>query len=207
MKEEHPTGLAAGLASCHTCGRVDSAEVHRCRRCGSALHLRKKDSIQRCVSLLIAALIVYVPATLMPIMTVSQLGAKESKTILQGVAVFWNDGVYSVAIIIFVASVLIPGLKVVALGLLCLVAGGHISLSGFAANRIYFLTELVGRWSMLDVFVVAILVGLVQLGWVLVVNPGSGALAFGAMVILTMLAAHAFEPKLIWDRIRAEERK
>ena len=207
MRKDYPTGLSLKLASCHTCGRLGSADEHHCKRCGSSLHLRKKDSIQRCLSLSAAALIAYIPSSLMPIMSVSKLGSEDAKTILQGVAVFWTEGVYSVAIVIFVASVLIPGLKLVALGFLCLVANGSVSLSGITANRIYFLTELVGRWSMVDVFVVAILVGLVQLGGVLMINPGPAALSFGLMVILTMLAAHAFDPKLIWDRIREEEGK
>lgn len=205
MKRDYSTALSEGLASCHTCGRLGREEAHRCRRCGAHLHLRKKDSIQRCVAFSFAALIAYIPANLMPIMFVMELGVSEPSTILAGVATFWSMHAYPVAIVIFVASVLIPALKLLALGVLCTAASGGMSLSGEKANRIYWLTELVGRWSMVDVFVVAILVGLVQLGGVMSINPGPAALSFGLMVILTMLAAHAFEPKLIWDRLRAKE--
>lgn len=202
MKQDYPTAYSLGLASCHTCGRLGREEDHHCERCGAHLHLRKRDSVQRCIAFSLAALIAYVPANVMPIMYVTELGVSEPSTILEGVATFWSIHAYPVAIVIFVASVLIPGLKLLALGVLCLAASGRLPLSGEKANRIYWLTELVGRWSMVDVFVVAILVGLVQLGGVMAINPGPAALSFGLMVILTMLAAHAFEPKLIWDRLR-----
>lgn len=205
MKQDYLTAYSLGLASCHTCGRLGREEDHHCERCGSHLHLRKRDSVQRCVAFSCAALISYVPANVMPIMYVTELGVSEPSTILAGVATFWSLHAYPVAIVIFVASVLIPGLKLLALGVLCSAASGWLPLSGEKANRIYWLTELVGRWSMVDVFVVAILVGLVQLGGVMAINPGPAALSFGLMVVLTMLAAHAFEPKLIWDRLREME--
>ncbi len=112
---------------------------------------------------------------------------------------------YPVAITIFIASVMISGLKFIALGILCGAASGKIELNPKGANRMYYLTELVGRWSMVDVFVVAILVGLIQMGNLMSIEPGVAAIAFGLMVILTMLSAHAFDPKLIWDRLRNPE--
>lgn len=201
-----PTGISQGRASCHTCGKLGEAGSHRCKRCGSALHLRKHDSIQRCLAFSVAALIAYIPANVMPIMYVSELGKAESSTILAGVATFWRMHAYPVAIVIFIASVLIPGLKLLSLAVLCAAAKGWIALSGHRANRIYWLTELVGRWSMVDVFVVAILVGLVQLGNLMSITPGPAVISFGLMVVLTMIAAHSFEPKLIWDRLREAEK-
>lgn len=198
--------LSEELAACHTCSRVQSADLHRCERCGSSVHARKPDSLQRCLALLVASLIAYVPANVLPIMVVTQFGSEEPSTILSGVATFWEMHAYPVAITIFVASVLIPGLKLVALGLLCTAASGRITLDPLRANRIYWLTELVGRWSMVDVFVVAILVGLVKFTGLMSIAAGPAAVAFGIMVVLTMFAAHAFEPKLIWDRLRAEEK-
>lgn len=138
-------------------------------------------------------------------MTITQLGVSEPSTILGGVATFWEMKAYPVAIIIFIASVMIPGLKLLALGSLCAVAKGWIEIEPKTATKIYYLTELVGRWSMVDVFVVAILVGLIQLGKLMSVEPGPAALAFALMVLLTMVAAHAFDPKLIWDQIRHRE--
>lgn len=205
MNTHLPTAMSENLASCHTCSRVQSADLHHCQRCGAAVHLRKPDSLQRCIALSVASLIAYIPANVMPIMIVTQMGSSESSTILMGVAKFWEMHAYPVAITIFVASVLIPGLKLLALGILCAAAAGKVTVNPRNANRIYFLTELVGRWSMVDVFVVAILVGLVKFGGIMSIEAGPAAVAFAIMVILTMFAAHAFEPKLIWDRIRKEK--
>lgn len=201
------TALAENLASCHTCSRVQSVKLHSCERCGSAVHARKRDSQQRCFALLVASLFAYIPANLLPIMIVTEFGKEEPSTILAGVATFWRGQAYPVAITIFIASVLIPVLKLIALGGLCAAAAGKVSIDPRRANRIYWLTELVGRWSMVDVFVVAILVGLVKFGGLMSIAAGPAAVAFGLMVVLTMFAAHAFEPKLIWDRLRAEEEK
>ncbi|MGE9266598.1 MAG: paraquat-inducible protein A [Verrucomicrobiales bacterium] len=197
-----PSAMEEQKACCHVCGRTDSARLHHCPRCGAPMHMRKQQGVQRCLAFLIASIIAYIPANIWPIMTVTQLGQDEDNTILSGVAVFWEMHAYPVAITIFIASVLIPGLKILALAWLCAVAGGWLETDPKRATRIYWLTELVGRWSMVDVFVVAILVGLIQLGNLMSIRPGAAATAFGLMVILTMFAAHAFEPKLIWDRIR-----
>ena len=205
MSREVPvTALSENLAACHTCSRVQSADRHRCDRCGTAVHARKQDSLQKCLALLAASILAYIPANILPIMVVSQFGADESSTILSGVATFWEMHAYPVAITIFIASVMIPGLKIAALAILCAAAAGKVTLNPRRANRIYWLTELVGRWSMVDVFVVAILVGLVKFTGLMSIAAGPAAVAFGLMVILTMFAAHAFEPKLIWDRLRAE---
>lgn len=202
MSNSLKVGLQENLAACHICDKVAEISQHRCPRCNAPLHARKVDSIQRCLAFGIAGILAYIPANLMPIMLVTQLGVEESSTILGGVVTFWDMGAYPVAIIIFTASVMIPGLKFLALGFLCAAASGKIKMDPPLANRIYWLTELVGRWSMVDVFVVAILVSLVHMGDIMTIRPGPAAIAFAAMVILTMLAAHAFEPKLIWDQIR-----
>ena len=197
--------LDENLAACHTCDKVSDLSHHHCPRCGTPLHGRKVDSIQRCLALSFAGILAYIQANLMPIMLVTQLGVEEKSTILGGVATFWEMHAYPVAITIFIASVMIPGLKFLALGFLCAAATGKIKMDPPFANKIYWLTELVGRWSMVDVFVVAILVGLVHMGDLMTIRPGPAAIAFGAMVILTMLAAHAFDPKLIWDQIRKSQ--
>lgn len=205
MSERFRTASEENLSSCHTCEKVSENSRHRCPRCGSALHGRKVDSIQRCLAFGIAGILAYIPANLMPIMMVTQLGVEKPSTILGGVATFWDMHAYPVAIIIFIASVMIPGLKFIALGFLCGAATGRLKLRPTQANRIYWLTELVGRWSMVDVFVVAILVGLIHMGNLMTIRPGPAAISFGAMVVLTMFAAHAFDPKLIWDRLRSTD--
>jgi len=200
-----PSALEKGKANCHTCGRASSMEHHHCPRCRTPIHARKADSVQRCLALCFASILAYIPANIWPIMVVTQLGATEPSTILGGVATFWQMHAYPVAIIIFIASVMIPGLKLLALFALCSIAKGWIVVDPKFATKIYWLTELVGRWSMVDVFVVAILVGLIQLGNLMSIRPGAAALAFALMVILTMIAAHAFDPKLIWDQVRRQK--
>jgi paraquat-inducible protein A len=151
-------------------------------------------------------MVLYVPANVMPIMEVEQLGGgAEKSTILSGVATFWEMHAYPVAVTIFVASVLIPALKMMALAWLCAAAGGWVHLDPRRLTKIYWLTELVGRWSMVDVFVVAVLVALIQLGNLMSIHPGPAALAFGVVVVLTMLSAMAFDPRLLWDRAAENE--
>lgn len=203
IEQAPPAAAAQGLAGCHVCGKVSAlAEASRCPRCGSALHLRKPRSLERTWALLISAALLYIPANLLPIMNVSGIQGAQSSTILSGVVTFWQMKAYPVATVIFVASVLIPILKVAALVWLCLAAQGRTSASPKALSRIYHITELLGRWSMVDVFVVAVLVCLVRLGALMTITPGPAAASFSGVVILTMFAAMSFDPRLIWDRHR-----
>lgn len=198
------TAASRGLARCHTCSKVAPVEQEYCARCGTALHLRKPECIQRTLALTLAAILLYFPANLLPIMTVASLTEGEkSSTILEGVVTFWNTGSYPVAVIIFVASVVIPILKILALLSLC--SAARKNQRAISATRVYRLTEIVGRWSMVDVFVVAILVSVVQLDSLMSIRPGPAALAFSGVIILTMLAAHTFDQRLIWDVTRQIE--
>ncbi len=195
------TAAAAGLAACHTCRKVTPATVDHCPRCGAALHLRMTDSLPRTTALLITAAILYVPANVLPIMTTDQLGRAIDSTILGGVVLLWKLGSYPVASVIFIASVLVPLGKMLALAVLCWsVFTGDVTRPRERAV-LYRVTEIVGRWSMVDVFVVAILVALIQLGGFLSIRPGSAALTFCGVVMITMLAAESFDPRLIWDRL------
>lgn len=204
MSTDPPSGFAAeqGLASCHTCGRLSPVTEAHCPRCDTPLHLRKPHSLSRTWALLLASVMFYIPAMSLPVMRVSGIGGAEDSTILSGVITFWNMGSYPVAIIIFTASVLIPILKILALGWLCLAAGGQLGGSSKALATTYHITELVGRWSMVDVFVVAILACLVRLGSVMTITPGPAALSFAGVVILTMFSAMSFDPRLLWDQRR-----
>jgi paraquat-inducible protein A len=198
MTFDPASAAARGLARCHSCGRVEPQETGHCPRCEAPLHLRKPASLQRTVALTISAVLLYFPANLLPVLRIeSVLKGSQQNTILSGVVQFWQDGDYPVALIIFTASVMIPILKVLALATLCL--GVQSGRWPRAMTRLYRVTEYIGRWSMVDVFVVAILVGVVQLGAVMTINPGPGALAFAGVVVLTMFAAHSFDPRLIWD--------
>lgn len=198
-------GAAKGLASCHVCEKVSPVSLGRCPRCGSAIHLRKPNSLNRTIALVIAAAVMYIPANLLPIMGFRELGVLTESTILKGLIQFWNAGSYPIAIVIFTASILIPILKIFSLLWLCAAAKGIVPHSSKVLGRVYWVTELLGRWSMVDIFVVAILVTMVQLGNYMRVTPGPGALAFAGVVILTMFAAMSFDPKLLWDQLEREQ--
>ena len=203
---DHPArGVAKGLAGCHVCEKVSPVSLGRCPRCGSHLHLRKPDSLNRTIALVIAAAVMYIPANMLPIMSVRELGVLTESTIIKGLVQFWNAGSYPIAIVIFTASLMIPILKIGSLLWLCAAAKGMVPHSSKVLGRVYWITELLGRWSMVDIFVVAILVTMVQLGNYMRVTPGPGALAFAGVVILTMFAAMSFDPKLLWDQLEREQ--
>jgi len=195
-----------GLASCHTCGLLQqlppSGHAH-CPRCHSPVHLRTPNSIQLTWALVITAIIAYLPANLYPVMTVTSLGQSQSDTILSGVIYLLLHGDWPLALIVFVASVLVPLLKIVALLYLLLSVQRRSPLRKSQRTRLYRVVELVGRWSMVDIFVVALLAALVQAGALATIEPGVGAIAFTSVVILTMFAALSFDPRLIWDNEEA----
>ena len=191
------SAAARGLALCDVCELVTPIRKIHCPRCGSHLHLRQSNSLQRTWALTIAATILYFPANLLPILRVDSITGDSTNTIMGGVVQFWQQADYPVAIIIFTASVMIPVLKIISIVALCLAARSGNRPGRM--TRLYRITEFIGRWSMVDVFVVAILVAVVQLGSTISIHPGAGALSFAAVVVLTMFAAMSFDPRLIWD--------
>lgn len=197
------TARGAGLAACHDCGKLARIAGHHehCDRCGAALHFRKPDSLNRSWALLIASAIFYLPANLLPITRTAALGNVQSDTIMSGVIYFLHHGDWPLALVIFVASVAVPFLKILVLTFLLITAQRRSTWKPLDRTRLYRITELVGRWSMVDVFVVTILVALVQLGVLATIEAGPGAMYFGFVVVLTMLAAESFDPRLIWDPI------
>jgi paraquat-inducible protein A len=197
------TARAMGLVSCHDCGRL--SPVHdsdsRCARCGGHLHLRKPDSLNRAWALLIASAILYVPANLLPITRTEALGNVQSDTIMSGVIYFLHHGDWPLALVIFTASVAVPFLKILVLVLLLWTTQRRSTWRPLDRTRLYRITELVGRWSMVDIYVVTILVALVQLGFLAQIKAGPGAIYFALVVVLTMMAAEAYDPRLIWDAV------
>ncbi|EXJ13385.1 paraquat-inducible protein A [Imhoffiella purpurea] len=171
----------------------------RCPRCADVLHGRKPNSIQRTWALLLAAVAFYIPANLLPIMTVTSLGKSQSDTILSGVVFLFENGMWPLAVIVFVASIFVPMLKLLILLTLLLSVQLGSRWSPRERTRLYRITEAIGRWSMVDVYVVTILVALVRLGNLASVQAEAGAIYFCAVVVLTMLAAMSFDPRLIWD--------
>ena len=202
------TAARAGLFVCHDCGLLSKPLVHghagTCPRCSAALHLRKPNSLLRTWAFLFAAMILYIPAILLPVMVTSTLFGAQSDTILSGVVYLWTSGSWPLAAIVFVASVVVPMLKILSLVYLAWSTQLRSPLIPHTRTRIYRVVERVGRWSMLDIYVITILVAFVQFGTVASVDAGPGAIAFGAVVVLTMFAALSFDPRLIWDAVEPE---
>jgi len=201
------TAASRGLSACHVCCKLAPAEVHHCPRCGSAMHLRKNDSIQRTLALLVTACLLYIPANLFPIMITDQLGSSEGSTIMGGVILLIHHDALPVALVIFVFSVMVPSGKLMSMFYLVWTVKRHSPVSPRQRTIMYRVTEFVGKWSMVDVFVVAILVALVHLGGLLAIRPGFAALSFAGVVVVTMIAAESFDPRLIWDAMEKNGRK
>lgn len=203
-----PRAQQVGIIECHVCGLVLSlsGDSHgaSCPRCGAHLHRRKRHSLLRAWLLLVAALLLYVPANLLPVMKIHVLGQGEQPlTIVGGVLDLWRDGAYDVAFVVFVASVALPCAKFIALTGLLLSVQWRTRQARSGRARLHGLLELIGYWSMLDVLVVGILASLVQFQGLGEIEPGAGIFLFGTSVILTVFAAHSFDARLIWDVVDA----
>jgi paraquat-inducible protein A len=192
---------SADAVGCETCGLVSVPEPDdpRCPRCASALHERKPDSVARTWALVIAAAILYIPANYYPVLSVVQLGAGQPSTILGGVEELVTARQYPLALLVFFASIAVPMLKLVGLSLMLVTI--QTGRSGWLRDRVrlYHIVRFIGRWSMIDIFMESLLGALVAFGSVITIEPGVGALAFCAVVILTMFAAETFDPRLMWD--------
>ncbi len=199
------TALASGLATCEICCKLVPVGIPTCPRCGAAVHPRRHRSLQLTLAMLVTASLLYIPANVLPIMYTEQFGASEASTILGGVMLLIRMDSVPIAAVIFVASVMVPIGKLLALYYLVWSVQRHSALSPRQRGALYRVTELIGKWSMVDVFVVAILVALVQLGGVLVIRPGYAALSFAGVVIITMMAAEYFDARLIWDGLEDED--
>jgi paraquat-inducible protein A len=207
MSGANPTAAKLGLYCCHVCSMVSRrcSDAGRCPRCGTLLHLRKPRSVARCWALLLAGYILYIPANLLTMMETGSLISYRKDTIISGVVHLWRTGSWMIAVIVFIASIMIPLLKLISLTLLLISVQRRSKWRPRQRTRLYRMVELVGRWSMLDIYVVTLLAALVQLGALAVVKAGPAAIAFGAVVVLTMFASMQFDPRLIWDPIDKEE--
>jgi paraquat-inducible protein A len=193
-----------GVVGCHACTLVcedTGGAGARCPRCAAPLHRRRPDSIARAWALLAAALICYIPANILPVMYTSLLGSGSGgdSTIMSGVIQFWRHGSYGIALLIFVASVLVPCTKFLVLALLLATSRGRSRWAMRERSALYRIVERTGYWSMLDVLVVALVAALVKFQALSDIEPGVGIFFFGIAVILTMLSAMNFDPRLIWD--------
>ena len=196
-----PAPPLANARGCEDCGLVSvvQADPASCPRCGSVLHARKPNSVQRTWALLIAAAVLYLPANYYPVLTVVQMGAGAPSTIVGGVRELISSRMYPLAALVFFASIAVPMLKLV--GLTVMLVATQTGRSGWLRDRtrLYHVVRWIGRWSMIDIFMEALLGALVRFGAIVTIAPGYGAVAFCAVVILTMVAAETFDPRLMWD--------
>ena len=203
MASNTVSAKAHGVAGCHTCGQAvhmrKQAQVE-CPRCGAEVHYRKHDSINRSWAFLIAAFIMYIPANTEPMMQTTSLGNTSSDTILEGVIYFLSHGEWPLALVIFAASVMLPLLKIIAIAYILILTQRASGKHKIERTQLYRLAETLGKWSMLDIFVVGLMAGLVQLGSLTTIAPGPACIAFAGVVILTMFAEMSLDPKLIWDQ-------
>jgi len=195
------------LTNCHNCHllcTITPGHAHHdavCPRCRAAIHFRKPNSLTRCTALVIAATVMYIPANLLPVMVVTSLGKSEGDTIISGVIYLATNGDLPLAIILFIASICVPTIKLIILYILLITVHFKFQWRPKERTHLYRLTEFIGRWSMVDIFVDTLMAALIQISGLMVIEVGVGAVAFGAVVVLTMLAAMAFDPRLIWDNM------
>jgi len=210
MSTTPTTAAKAALIRCHACEKLCRMRTLParyqacCPRCGARVQQRKSNSLSRTWALVMTAAILYIPANTFPIMTVEFFGQPRHDTILSGVKALFESGQYPIAILVFFASIAVPMLKL--LGLAYLLVSVQLRWKAQPRQRtvLYRVIEVVGRWSMIDMFMVSILVALVKLGAVATIEPGLGATAFAAVVVVTMFAASSFDPRLIWDDMEDE---
>jgi paraquat-inducible protein A len=197
------------LLGCESCGLVSADALagrpdrdrlaQRCPRCGHVLHARKPMSVQRTWACVLAAAVLYVPANVLPIMTTVQTLKREEHTLIGGIVQLWVDGSWALSVIVFIASIAVPVLKIGVLALLAWTTRHAPAWRRLERAKLYRLIEAVGHWSMLDVYVVVILAATIRFGPLAGVQAGPGLLAFASVVVLTLFATYAFDPKLIWD--------
>lgn len=198
------TARAAGLAGCAVCGRAAPLGTPRCPRCGGGLPPGGRRPLGRVWAWLAAGLLLYIPANFLPMLVTTSFGRDRPSTIVGGAVELAEAGSWGVALVVFTASLVIPIGKFLVIGRLALMAAGGPAMRPRAALRLHGIVEFIGRWSMIDVFVVAILAALIRMGFLASLEPGPAASFFALSVAFTMLAARALDPRLIWDRIGAD---
>lgn len=199
------TARGAGLIGCRTCGKVSAGDATRCGRCGARLRSRVPASLQKVWAFWIVGLICYVPANLLPMLLTESVGSTYASTIVSGAVELAQHGDLPVAAIILIASVAIPVSKFIAIAYLAWSIHRRARISARARIHLYDYVEFIGRWSMVDVFVVAILTALVQMGFLASIHPGLAAIFFALSVVFTMVSAQAMDPRLIWDSAEQEK--
>jgi paraquat-inducible protein A len=212
MSSNSLTAIKASLVNCHLCQQLNRIGMHDqktqpfCSRCGAEMHLRKPNSITKTWALVITAYICYIPANTLPVMTVISFGHGEPDTIMSGVVALIEGQMWALAFLVLFASFIVPLVKLIGLSYLLISVQMGSRWRPKDRTQLYRVIEVVGRWSMLDIFMISILISLVKLGSIATIEPGAGGTFFAAVVVITMFAAMSFDPRLIWDSMEKEKR-
>jgi paraquat-inducible protein A len=212
MSSNPSTAINASLISCHLCQqlnhtvKLDKKSQALCSQCGSEMHSRKPNSISRTWALVITAFIFYIPANMLPVMTVISFGEGEPDTIMSGVVALIEGEMWALAFLVLFASFIVPLTKLIGLSYLLISIQVGSRWRPRERTQLYRVIEVVGRWSMLDIFMISILISLVKLGSIATIEPGVGGTFFAAVVVITMFAAMSFDPRLIWDSMEKKNR-
>ncbi len=210
MTANSNTASNASLVSCHLCHqlnrarKLDKKTQALCSQCGAEMHLRKPNSISRTWALVITAYVFYIPANMLPVMTVISFGEGGPDTIMSGVVALIEGKMWALALLVLFASFIVPLTKLIGLSYLLISVQMGSRWRPKDRTQLYRIIEVVGRWSMLDIFMISILISLVKLGSIATIEPGAGGTFFAAVVVITMFAAMSFDPRLIWDSMEKE---
>jgi paraquat-inducible protein A len=189
---------------CHACtlalpDAAPAGEAAPCPRCGKTLHRRQPRALERSAAFALAGLLMLVPANVLPVLSTNSIGQATMDTIFSGVLSLYRQGLWGIALIVFTASIVVPLLKLVSLAILLHAVRTRSTRRRRGLTRLYAFVKFIGRWSMLDVFLVAFVTGAVQFGSLATVRPEPGIIAFAAAVVLTILATESFDSRLLWD--------
>jgi len=199
-----PESAGRGPSRAVTCGKCDllldaSHDRAECPRCGARVHRRKPDTLRRTLALVVTGFVLYIPANVLPVLTIERFGRDQPNTILSGVRELVSAGLWPLALVVFVASIVVPLMKLLGLSLMLVMTHRGSTRGLIGRTRLYQVIDFIGRWSSIDLFMISILVALVQFGSLTRVQPEGGALAFAAVVIVTMFASRCFDPRVMWD--------
>ena len=201
--------ISQGKVVCHLCGYLDNVNVHRCEQCEEPMHQRVENSLALTWGYVLAATLFLIPANLMPMMVVTSMGSQDGSTIMEGVVYFFAHGDFGLGAVIFIASVAVPIFKLGVVYYLLLIVHYKQYDKALGGIKLFHIIHLIGKWSMLDIFVVALMVSMVQFKGLATINTGAAAIAFCAAVIFTIIATEKFDPRLMFDQkvIKKEETK
>jgi paraquat-inducible protein A len=198
----YKTDISEGKSLCHLCNYLDDSDKDVCERCGASLHQRIENSLALTWGYVLAATFFLIPANLLPMMVVTAMGKEDGSTIIEGVIYFFSHGDYGLGAVIFIASVAVPVFKLAVVYFLLLVVHFKQHDKSQLGIKLFHIIHLIGKWSMLDIFVVALMVSMVQFGGLASIQTGGAAIAFCAAVVFTIIATEKFDTRLMWDEYK-----